>query len=66
MIYLVVVAPRPKPNDDAAVVVCAPYGGALVPNVNPLVVIVAVAGAPSSVGVAIVVGVPKPKPGAGA
>lgn len=34
--------PNPNVSDGAAdVVVCAPYGGALIPNVNPLAVVAA-------------------------
>lgn len=56
------VVPRPKESvGAAAVVVCDPYGGALRPNVNPVLGVVVAGATAPSVGVTVedAVGVPK-------
>lgn len=62
--YLVVAVPSPKLSDGVEVVNCAPYGGALVPNVRPGAVDV-VAGIESPVTVVVDAGVPKVNGAAG-
>lgn len=61
--YLVVAAvPNPNVSDGAAdVAVCAPYGGALIPNVNPLTVVAAVGSAATGAGASDGVGAALPK-----